>query len=118
MKSVFIAGSRKFFEEIDQLVRLLKQNGIVVATAEKQKDDQENERAALFRAFQRIDRADIVYVLAKGGYIGNTVAMEIAYAHAKNKEIISSEPIAEQSAIALISSIMKLEKFVEHCSFS
>jgi len=35
MKSVFVAGSRKFYEEIEALVRQLKANKIKAATAGK-----------------------------------------------------------------------------------
>ncbi len=116
MKSVFVAGSRKFFEEIERLVRTLKEKGIEVFTAEKPKDiDTESEKAALLRAFQKIDKSDILYVFARDGYIGKTVAMEIAYAFSKGKKIISSEAIEEPSAKSLVSEIMNTKELAE-CS--
>ena len=119
MKSVFIAGSRKFFEEIEKLVQQLKENRIKVATAGKwensQKDTLESEKIALLNAFQKIDEFDICYIYSKEGYIGKTVAMEIAYAYAKKKELISSHKIEEFSAQALISKIMDSEELIKHC---
>lgn len=119
MKSVFIAGSRKFYEEIEKLVQKLKDNKIKVATAgkwdNKQKDTLESEKQALLNAFQKIDEFDICYVYSKDGYIGKTVAMEIAYAHAKKKELISSHKIEEFSAQSLISKIMNSEELIKHC---
>ena len=119
MKSVFIAGSRKFYEEIEKLVHQLRDNQIKVATAGKwdntQEDTLESEKRALLNAFQRIDEFDIVYIYSKNGYIGKTVAMEIAYAYAKNKELISSHKIDGFSAQALISKIMNTEELIEFC---
>lgn len=119
MKSVFIAGSRKFYEEIEKLVQQLKENKIEVATAgkldNKQKDTLKSEKTALLNAFQKIDKFDIAYIYSKNGYIGKTVAMEIAYAYAKNKELISSHKIDEFSAQALVFKIMSFEELIEYC---
>ena len=119
MKSVFITGSRKFYEEIEKLVQRLRNNQIKVATAGKwdntQKDTLESEKTALLNAFQKIDEFDVVYIYSKNGYIGKTVAMEIAYAYAKNKELISSHKIDEFSAQALVSKIMNTEELIEFC---
>ena len=119
MKSVFIAGSRKFYEEIEKLVQRLKHNKIKVATAgkwdNKQKDTLESEKTALLNAFQKIDEFDICYIYSQDGYVGKTVAMEIAYAYAKGKELISSHKIEEFSAQALISKIMNSEELIKHC---
>ena len=119
MKSVYIAGSRKFFDEIVKLVQTLKNANIKVATAGKwdknQKDTFESEKNALLRAFKEMDNADITYIFASERYIGKTVAMEIAYAFAKNKELISSNEIEEFSARALISKIINPEKLIEYC---
>ena len=119
MKSVYIGGSRKFFNELEKLVQILNNVDIKVATAGKwdknQKDTFESEKNALLRAFKEIDDADITYIFASKGYIGKTVAMEIAYAFARNKEIISSNEIEEFSARALISKIVSPEKLIEYC---
>ena len=119
MKSVFIVGSRKFYEEINELVQQLRDNQIKVATAGKwdktQEDTFESEKRALFIAFQRIDEFDLIYIYSKNGYIGKTVAMETAYAYAKNKELISSHKIDEFSTQALISQIVNADELIEFC---
>ncbi|MFQ5647785.1 MAG: hypothetical protein ACE5FW_00965 [Candidatus Aenigmatarchaeota archaeon] len=117
MKSVFIAGSRKFYQDVEKLNKLCEEKGIEVSTAGKpsdQEDTFESEKSALFRAFKEMDKSDIIYIMAKGGYVGRTVALEIAYAFAKNKEIISSDTIEEFSARALISKVMGPEELVEY----
>jgi hypothetical protein len=119
MKSVYIAGSRKFYEEIEKLVQELKDNKIKAANAGKwdksQEDTLESEKVALLRAFQIIDGFDITYIYSKEGYIGKTVAMEIAYAHARKKELISSHKIEDLSAQGLISKVMKPEELIRYC---
>ncbi|MBI4015932.1 MAG: hypothetical protein HY362_04405 [Candidatus Aenigmarchaeota archaeon] len=121
MKSVFIAGSRKFYLEIVKLLQLLKSKGINAKTAgewdSSQQDTLESEKSALLRAFKEIDNIDFVYIYSKDGYIGKTVALEIAYSYAKNKPIISSETIEDFSAQALISGTVSPEKLVDYCFF-
>ncbi len=119
MKSVFIAGSKKFHDDIEKLVQQLKDNKIIVATADKyvdsRKDTLENQKEALLNAFQKIDEFDICYVYSKYGYIGKTVAMEIAYAYVRKKELISLDKIEELSAQALIFKVMNPEELIKHC---
>lgn len=119
MKSVLIAGSRKFHNEINELAKILKHNKIEVSTAgkwdKKTKDILKSEKKELLQAFKKINISNFVYIYAKDGYIGKTVAMEIAYAHAKNKKIIASEKLHELSAQALISKVIPPNKLVEYC---
>ena len=86
---IFIAGSRKFYNDIERAVSLFEDKGIKATTAGKSEDQDtfESEKSALFRAFKEIDEADVLFVIAKDGYIGTTVGIEIAYAFSKNKEI-------------------------------
>jgi hypothetical protein len=110
MKSVFIAGSRKFYSEMEELVLRLENEGIRTQTAGKpkgpEKDTPASERKALLDAFRRIDDSDCVYVYAKSGYVGKAVSMEIAYAYARKKPVVSSEEITELSARALVSKVV------------
>ncbi|MBW3013945.1 hypothetical protein KY335_01760 [Candidatus Woesearchaeota archaeon] len=119
MKTVFIAGSRKFYDKIVNLISELKKRDISADKAEDwdktQKDTFESEKKALFAAFEKIDDADIVYIFADNGYIGKTVAIEIAYAYAKGKEVVSSEELEELSARTLISKVMSPEELIEYC---
>ncbi|MFP4567343.1 MAG: hypothetical protein ACLFN8_00205 [Candidatus Woesearchaeota archaeon] len=119
MKKIFIAGSRKFHEEINYLVSKLKTHKINATLPNKDKnienDNLENQKIAILDAFKKIDEADAIYVYSKEGYIGKTVAMEIAYAHAKKKEIIAREEIKELSAQALITKQLNEEELIQHC---
>lgn len=119
MKTLFVAGSRKFHKEIKELVKRLEGRSIKISTAGKwnaaESDALESERAALLRAFKEIDKADMVYIYSAGGYVGKTVAMEIAYAYARAKVVVSSERIEELSARALVSRVVKPEQLPRFC---
>jgi len=117
MKSIFIAGSRKFYDEIEKLVESLNENGVRAETAgksEKKEDTPESEKKALLSAFGKIREADTVYVYAKGGYAGKTVCMEIAFAYSLGKEIISSEILSDFSARSLVSKVIPPEEIIKH----
>lgn len=119
MKSVFVAGSRKFFDEIEILVGNMRKKHIPVSTAgtwDKAKPDTfASEKKALLLAFRQINKGDILYVYARKGYIGKTVAMEIGYAFSQKKEIISSEEIGDFSARALVSRVVRPERLIAYC---
>jgi hypothetical protein len=116
MKTLFIAGSRKFFKDIEDFIELCRKNGIRAANAGKPSgpDTFESEKKALLSAFRLIDDSDCVYVIASGGYTGKTVALEIAYAFARKKPIFSSEVLEDFSARALVSRTMKHEEIIEY----
>ena len=114
MPAIYIAGSRKFFDDIEKLAQVCAVHGVIVHTPKKGLGDSgfDGEKEALFRAFALIDECSVMYVFARRGYVGKTVAMEIAYAHARAKKIISSEEIEEFSARALVSEVVPPEELV------
>ncbi|MBU0976006.1 MAG: hypothetical protein ABIE03_02815 [Patescibacteria group bacterium] len=62
---------------------------------------------------RKIDRADIVYVISKRGYVGKGVCMEIGYAKAKNKQIFSTEPIDDWPVASMISKVENPDEFLK-----
>ncbi len=112
MKSVFVAGSRKFSEDVMDVCNLLKNNDIDV---NKGRDSTETESDKISQMFGRIDKSDIVFLVANSGYIGRTVLMEIAYAYAKGKEIISSCKPGDVQIQEMVSKILTKEGLVEYC---
>jgi hypothetical protein len=113
---IFIAGSRKFYDEIEHLKDKLNERGVEAETSGKwdstQEDTVENQRDALMRAFETIDTADALYILAKDGYVGKTVAMEAAYAHARGTTIMASEPVEELSVKGLVDEVVPVKEFL------
>jgi hypothetical protein len=115
---VFVAGSRRFSEDFDEAIRILDMTGIEWSTGGKNpnadSDTPESTRMDNYRMFKIIDDADYVFVIAKDGYVGHSVSMELGYARAKGKKIISSEEIKELSVRVLVDKIMSIEEFVKY----
>ena len=66
--------------------------------------------------FDAIDRAEALYVLNPGGYIGTLVKVEIGYALGKDKPVYFSEPANSLDLDALCSGVIPVEnidRFVE-----
>lgn len=118
MKSVLVLGSRKFFTEIDDIVTSLNAQGIKSETVDKsenaENDTLESVKSALMKSFTSIEKYDLVYIVAPGGYIGKAVAIEISYAYSKGKDILSSEQIKELSAQGLISQVIPSDQLFNY----
>jgi nucleoside 2-deoxyribosyltransferase len=116
MKKIFLAGSRKFADDLQNVFEMCKEAGIEVIKGRdsvKQLSDEE-EKEAHKEMLRRIEKSDVVYVVSGDGYIGKTVALEIGYAIGKGKEVISSTKITEAGADSFVSKILKKEDLVEY----
>jgi hypothetical protein len=122
MKTIFVASSRKYYDEIKKIKTKLDKLGVKGFYPYFEFDDESVEKNEALKKkltlghFPEIDMIDVLYVFAKDGYVGYSVTIEMAYAYAKNKEIISSEPINEIAVKALVSKVMMPEEFIEYAS--
>lgn len=120
MKAVFVASSRKYYDTVYKIRGQLDKLGVKGFYPYKDEVDIEDDFAQKKRVtlqhLPEIDEVDVLYVVAKDGYVGFSVAIEIAYAYAKGKEIISSEPIKEFAVRALVSKVMTPEEFIFYVS--
>lgn len=122
MKSVFVASSRKYYDKIKEIKTKLDDLGIKGHYPyfdyhnESVENNEEIKKKLTLNHFPEIDEIDILYVYAKDGYVGYSVTIEITYAYARGKEIISSEPIKELAVKALVSKVMAPEEFINYAS--
>jgi hypothetical protein len=72
-------------------------------------EDIEAQRRLFAEHFAAIDAATLLYVLNKGGYIGNSVKIEIGYTLGKGKTVIFSERATDAELNALATAIIPLE---------
>jgi hypothetical protein len=115
--TVFVATSKRFYGEAQDLVEKLKNAGVKVHHPYFHLDpghvdaDPELKSQVTSRHFPEIDESDIFYALLPGGYIGCSVTIELTYAYARNKKIVASEPPGEFAVRSMVSEICRPEQF-------
>ncbi len=91
MVSVFIAGSRRFWKEIEELKKSLEESGIACFTAGKSRDGS-NEAEAMANALRLIESSDVFYLYSgiEKCHIGLSSSLELGFALASGKPVLSS----------------------------
>lgn len=87
MKTIYICSSFKDLETTRSLARQLAEAGFSAIYSEPGDPD------GVDGCLKRIARADVIYVSNPRGEIGKSVAMDIGYALAKEKPVLSTLPI-------------------------
>jgi hypothetical protein len=75
------------------------------------------ESRGILGCLEKIDNADVVYVVNLGGYIGKSVCVDIGYAYARNKPIYIMHSTDDRSIMDLIRgslSFQELISFLKH----
>ena len=93
MKTLTICGSMRFEKEMQETAYYLEtQKGYnilqCIYTVAGIEPTAEDLKALELAHYQKIDISDGIYVLNIGGYIGESVRREIAYAQLQGKEIV------------------------------
>lgn len=122
MKTVYIASSSKYYDQVKEIKKELDAKGVKgfypyfeFHTTEAD-DDEELKKKLTLDHFPELDQIDVLYIVAQDGYVGCSVTIETAYSYAKNKEIISSEPVGELAVRAMVSKTMTPAEFVAYAS--
>jgi hypothetical protein len=111
MKTLYVCGSFKFVHEIGNLESKLKGAKIEYELSKK------IDSRGLLGCLEKIDKADVVYVVNPEGYIGRSVSVDIGYAFARNKPIYVMHPISDQPVMSLIKDVLSFEElinFIKH----
>ena len=101
-KIVTICGSMRFIGKMQEMSeRLQLEQGCVVLGVVPHvsgRDLTDAEKAVMGEMhLARIDLSDAIFVVNPGGYVGDAVKREIAYARLKGKEILYLEPPAQKA---------------------
>ena len=93
MKTVTICGSMRFAQEMQRIAwELETRYGMNVLQCVYDPPGAERSQSALDALaaahFRKIDLSDGIYVVDIGGYVGASVAKEIAYAREKGKDVL------------------------------
>jgi hypothetical protein len=87
MKKIYICGSFKNYKIMQNEAARLKKSGAEVLISKPDKSE------GIKGCLNNIDSAEIVYVVNPDGRIGKSVSLDIGYAIAKGRKIISMKPI-------------------------
>jgi nucleoside 2-deoxyribosyltransferase len=61
---------------------------------------------------EKINQADVVYVVNPGGYVGKSVSLDIGYAYAKNKPIYVLHPIGDPPVMSLVKGVLSFKELI------
>jgi hypothetical protein len=118
--TIFVATSKRFYEQAQVLVEKLKETGVKVHHPYFHLDpaevdgDPELKSRITSQHFPEIDDSEIFYALLPGGYIGCSVTIELTYAYARGKKIVVSEAPAEFAVRSMVSEICSPQQFPKH----
>jgi len=70
-------------------------------------------RDAIIQHLERIDRAECIVVFNKGGYLGNSVVMEIGYAYAQRKPVYTLAPNHDPFLMPLVRAVVSIEELLQ-----
>ena len=119
MKTVCMCGSFRHYDEMLALRDALLASGASCEwpTTELRRDPktmtEEEAKAAILAHLQRMDRADLILIHNKDGYVGNSVVMEIGYGYARRKPLYALMPIEDPSLMGLVTAVKSPEDFIE-----
>jgi hypothetical protein len=116
--TVFVATSKRFYGEAQEIVKKLEDAGVKVhhpyfhLDPAKIDADADLKSRVTIQHFPEIDESDIFYALLPGGYIGCSVTIELTYAYARGKKIVASEAPQEFAVRAMVSETCRPQQFI------
>ena len=107
MRRLYVCGSFSFIREMEELEGKLKEEKIGYRISKKV------DSRGILGCLEKIDEADVVYVVNPGGYIGRSVCVDIGYAYARNKPIYVMHPIENPSVMKLVNGALSFEELID-----
>ena len=106
MKQVYVCGSFRFMDKIEELEMMLKKENVEFLVSKNM------DVRGILGCLKKIDQADVVYVVNPGGYVGKSVSVDIGYAYARNKPIYVMHPIEDPPVMNLVSAVLSFEELI------
>ena len=101
---VYICGSHRFLGRMETLERKLRKEGVEVLISKKIDDP------SIIGCLDKIDEADIVYVVDPNGYVGKSVSVDIGYAYARKKSIYVMTQIDDPPVMKLVKGALSFQE--------
>ena len=106
MKRVYVCGSFRFVDKIEELEKRLKKEDIACVVSKSM------DARGIVGCLEKIDNADVVYVVNPEGYVGRSVCLDIGYAYAKSKPIFVMHSVDDPPLMQLIHGTLSFEGIV------
>jgi len=107
MKRVYVCGSFKFMDKIEELVALLQDERIEFTVSK------DLDARGILGCLEKVGQADIVYVVDPEGYVGKSVSIDIGYAYARNKPIYVMHSVSDPPIMNMVSGVLSFEELVD-----
>jgi hypothetical protein len=107
MKTVYVCGSFKFINKMNELETKFKKEYIEFIMLKKK------SRRGILGCLEKIEEADFVYVVNPDGYVGRSVCIDIGYAYAKGKPIYVMYPIDDPQVMGMVEKALSFEELVD-----
>lgn len=106
MKQVYVCGSFRFMDKIEELEMMLKKENVEFLVSKNM------DVRGILGCLKKIDQADVVYVVNPEGYVGKSVSVDIGYAYARNKPIYVMHPIEDPPVMNLVSDVLSFKELI------
>ncbi len=103
---VYLCGSFQFIDMIEELEGRLRKEDIESLVSKKMDD------RGIIGCLEKIDKADIVYIVNPNGYVGKSVSADIGYAYARNKSIYVMNQIDDPPVMNLVKAVASFEELL------
>jgi nucleoside 2-deoxyribosyltransferase len=106
MKILYACGSFKFIREMNELEGKLEEENIEFRMSKKMSS------RGIHGCLEKIDEADVVYVINPDGYVGRSVCVDIGYAYAKDKPIYCMYAIDDPPIMSMVKGVLSFEELI------
>jgi len=106
MKMLYVCGSFRFIHKMNELEKKLKEENIEFRMSKKK------DSRGILGCLEKIDEADVVYVVNPDGYVGGSVCIDIGYAYAKGKPIYLMYQIDDPPVMNIVKGVLSFEELI------
>jgi nucleoside 2-deoxyribosyltransferase len=107
MKMLCVCGSFKFTRKMSELEKELKKENIEFMMLKRKSS------RGVIGCLEKIDEADVVYVVNPDGYVGKSVCVDIGYAYAKGKPIYCMHSIDDPPVMDMVNEVLSFQELIE-----
>jgi hypothetical protein len=100
VKRVYVCGSFRFLDRMMDVADTLRKENIPCEVSAR------TDARGITACLDKIDNADIVYVVDPDGYVGKSVCVDIGYAYAKSKKILAMCPVDDPLLAKMMSGVL------------